>query len=205
MNQIYPHVVRRNPLVVFLAVVAVMGVCSGQLFAQAPVPAGKPVYDPSSKSYFELVSVYNEGARVFTGRLALAANWGAANKLAQERVYKGVHGRLAVIRTPDTYYFLLRTFQSRDIAWIGMRYWCATRTLEWVDGQIQTRTDFQAWARDWDNSLGLPGSGCNGTQGGERPYMPVAISPVTQGFEWFAHAGAKEYNLYFVQYPTGQP
>jgi hypothetical protein len=101
---------------------------------------------------------------------------------------------------------MMQTFKLEgEAAWIGLRYVCQTRTLQWVSGESHPATGFKAWDAKWDQSV--PGAGClkTGRGWGERPWMPVAYSPVGQGFRWFAMGGAKEYAYYFVEYPTGKP
>lgn len=194
----------RNRLRVFVAILVAMGASSAPSFGQDAAELGGPVYDPASKSYFELVNV-NGGEKIFSGIRTYAVGWETAKKLAEDRAYKGVHGHLAVIRTPETHFFLMKTFRTRDVdvAWIGLRYLCRTRQLEWVDGQIQAPTDFQAWDSTWDHAI--PGAGCTGTDPREYPYMPVAEGMASYGFQWFAQGIAKQYSYYFVQYPTGKP
>jgi hypothetical protein len=59
---------------------------SGAQDGVAPKP-GKPVYNPETKSYFEL--------RV---DLPKPPDWNTAVRYARTRRYKGVRGRLAIIR-----------------------------------------------------------------------------------------------------------
>src|SRR5215469_7602830 len=83
------------------------------------------VYDPASKSYFELIDGrksdhyqpgydsigYGEGP-----------TWQEAYNFARSRAYKGVNGRLAIVRGIATHDFLERTFHPDSFAWIGLRY-----------------------------------------------------------------------------------
>src|SRR5215469_10250438 len=63
-----------------------------------------PVYDPASKSYFEMV----DGAHgLVTGYNAYEGpTWEQAEALAKQREYGGVHGRLAIVPDAETHEFL---------------------------------------------------------------------------------------------------
>src|SRR3546814_16491925 len=95
------------------------------LAADLPLPR-TPIYDSHSQSYFQLF-----GDNVHPG------NWEAARIRAAQKFYKGVQGRLAVVDSEETHAFLLRAFKlnRRHISvWIGLRYWCSARLLQWEDG-----------------------------------------------------------------------
>lgn len=168
-------------------------------FAQVGPVLDQPLLESTTKSYFELVTVKTEEIGL-SSRHAQEVRWEVAEKLASKRTHQGRRGRLAVIRSPEVYLFLLREFRSDHPAWIGLRYICRDRQLQWSSGQKFRKGDFQAWHHQWDQSV--RGAGCRGTQGGERPFMPVAVSPAMDGFKWFAVGGFKEYTRYFVEYPA---
>src|SRR5690606_15702814 len=124
-------------------------------------------------------------------------NWAEANEFASKRVFKGVKGRLASIKKPETHTFILMNLPPADRTWIGLRYFCNNRKLGRVNGEPFKPGDFKAWAPEWDRSAGV---GCQ-----ERGYMPVAYLPVSDGFRWFAIGGLKLYRDLLVEYPTGKP
>ncbi|CAN0577002.1 unnamed protein product, partial [Laminaria digitata] len=62
------------------------------------VPIG-PIYNPETKSYFEL--------RI---DLPHPPNWGTAVRYARTKTYKGVRGRLAVVKDLQTHSFLQANF-----------------------------------------------------------------------------------------------
>ena len=100
-------------------------------------PVGKIVYDPSSGSYFEVIRN--------VGRIR---NWRHARTVVNRRTYKGIRGRLAVIKTRATHEFLRKNLGIPFDAWIGLRYHCSTGKLVWVTGEILRRgVDFEIWHR----------------------------------------------------------
>jgi Lectin C-type domain len=165
--------------------------------AQAQPVYGKPLYDPSSKSYFELVRVTREQS---PGSDSPALPWDKAVHAASGRMFKGTPGRLAIIRSQDTHMFILQNLRPSESAWIGLRYLCKTRELRWVNGQAWQKGQFASWHEKWDHS-GV--AGCV-RGGGETDWMPVAYTPAGQGFRWFAIGGKKIYVSYLVEYPTGK-
>ncbi|MFQ5467905.1 MAG: hypothetical protein ACE5DS_07190, partial [Kiloniellaceae bacterium] len=74
--------------------VAMLAAASG---ARAEPLYNKRVYSPDAKSYFELVRV-GKGHSLRGADIA-AVNWANARKLAYGRAYKGVRGRLAVVKS----------------------------------------------------------------------------------------------------------
>jgi hypothetical protein len=157
----------------------------------------KPVYNESTKSYFELVKVTSAESKSASPFLL----WSDAMTTANRRAFKGTQGRLAVIPSMDVHLFLRETFRPNTWTWTGLRYFCKLRQLQWSDGTVMPAKGFQAWHAKWDQS---GGGGCvNG--GGEAPWMPVVYSPVGEGFQWIAKGARKGYGAYFVEYPTGKP
>jgi hypothetical protein len=152
-----------------------------------------PIYDPGSKRYFALMWARNP-QDIYRG-----ANWAKANTDAKARQFKGVQGRLAVIDTPEVHSFLMQTFHPPCEAWIGVRYWCGPRQLEWTTGQYWKPGSFQAWDRAWKQDE-------YSCKPGDKPeYMPVAYSATANGFRWIGKGPGKEYFAYFIEYPTGKP
>lgn len=154
----------------------------------------KPIYDPASKSYFELVRLTKADE---SKRYVPSMNWAEANEFASKRVFKGVKGRLAIIKSADTHSFILMNLRPADFTWIGLRYFCKGQKLVWSNGESFKPNDFKAWAPAWDQSAGV---GCQ-----ERSYMPVAYTATKEGFRWIAKGGAKLYRDLLIEYPTGKP
>lgn len=152
-----------------------------------------PIYDPDSKRYFALVWAHRADDH--------GTNWATAYAAAKERQYKGALGRLAVVDSIEVHDFLLKTFHPPCEAWIGLRYWCTARSLEWANGVMVKPGSFQAWDREWRQDVAACAS--SGVQGKE--YMPVAYSKTEGGFRWIGKGIHKEYFAYFMEFPTGQP
>lgn len=181
----------------FIFLVAALLCISTGAHAQGPV-YGKPIYNPASKSYFELVKVTSA---MSPGSASPALPQDKAAAWAAGRNFKGAKGRLAIVRDFDTHMFLLENLRPNEAAWIGLKYLCKTRELVWSNGEKLTRGQFSIWDQQWNHS-GV--AGCvNG--GGETDWMPVAYSPANTGFRWFAIGGKKIYVAFIVEYPTGAP
>src|SRR5689334_8578707 len=86
----------------------------------------KPVYDPATKSYFELLKVA-EAAGLKTHEL----NWAEAQAYAARLSFKGATGRLAIVKHAETHALILKELRPSEYTWIGLRYFCDKRKLEW--------------------------------------------------------------------------
>lgn len=106
-----------------------------------PGPLGRVVYDPSSGSYFEIIRNKNN---------KWAGTWPVARAAVNKRIYKGIRGRLAVVKTRATHNFLRKNLGIPFDAWIGLRYHCSTRKLVWVTGETLRRgVDLEVWHRQF--------------------------------------------------------
>jgi len=163
----------------------------GSLFNQ-------PVYNPATRSYFELVKVTGPGYRP-------DLNWQSARAAARKRFWRGVRGHLAIVKSRQVHDFLRITFRSDTIAWIGLRYMCAFNTLLWVNGDIHKRSGFSYWAPVWNRYVPRSsGTGQPVCPRGGRGYWPVQYYPVSEGFRWSASGVEKKFTAYFVEYNTGK-
>ncbi len=146
-----------------------------------------PVYNPKTKSYFEL-------------RLDSVLYWQEANAKAMSLSYKGVRGRLAVVANQETHNFLHRSFKLEAETWIGLQYWCSFRKLLWVTGKLHDRSAFSPWAADWNRPGIAP---CEDAATRISGFMPVYYLPHSRGFRWQAVGSSKGFDRYLVEYPTG--
>ncbi len=147
-----------------------------------------PYYNPASKSYFELILMPNVYG---------TQRWRHAKANAQKKIFKNTQGRLAIIKNLATHQFILRNFKSKNY-WIGLQYFCNSKTLKWVDGSGVSGSDFTAWASKWFR--------LNDTCSSSRGYMPVSYSTNewTNGItRWLATGPEKGFGMYLVEYPTG--
>ena len=146
-----------------------------------------PKFNPQTKSYFELRFDNSSGV------------WNSAKKLAESKVYKGARGRLAVVRDPEVHSFLRKNFKIDVETWIGLRYWCTFRKVQWVTGEVLKKGEFSIWASPWDRR-DIPF--CQGAQSRADGYMPVYYLPTNRGFRWQAVNSGKHFKQYFVEYPA---
>lgn len=174
-----------------LALLCISPLCA----AEGPFPSA-PVYDPSSKSYFQLFADnINPGT------------WEAAKTRAGSRSYKGVRGRLAVVGNYETHKFILRTFEltrREDAVWIGLRYWCSARLLQWEGNRPYSPSDpghFKMWHSQWSRA---DDQACSDTRSGKLGFAPVSYRTIGSVTRWQAAGAAKFFNHYLVEYPTGE-
>ena len=168
--------------VVFLPGIAVAGEVIG------------PIYSPLTQSYFELRD----------DNLPPDAYWWTADKRARAARFKGVQGRLAVIRSPEVHQFLEENGLIRDYTWIGLRYFCYSRKLLWSSGDRHRNSDFNNWARPWYNSS-VTTCGNEGTSSEINGSMGVFYIGTSAGFRWRAAGYEKFFVNYLIEYPTGAP
>jgi hypothetical protein len=164
--------------------------------AEGPVPSA-PVYNPSSKSYFQLFSDNHD-----------PGSWLGARKRAGMKSFKGVRGRLAVIESAETHNFVLRAFnltQNKFQVWIGLRYWCSAHLLQWESGPAFSPTDsghFKIWHTKWSRNSE---NDCSFAESRVVGFAPVYYRTIGNVTRWQAVGAAKQFGYYLVEYPTGKP
>ena len=182
-----------------LAVVTTaLGIGFGQSQGHAAV-IDRPVYNPQTKSYFELVRVSAAEGDVGIAGTEAGMYWSSAQAAAQSRVFKGVHGRLAVVRDLPTTEWVEVTLQPPSVIWIGLRYVCNIRQLEWSDGTYFKRADWQIWDRHWYQGVG------GFCQSQQSDWAGVTLVTSGQGVHWISWGFGKTFEYYLVEYPTGAP
>jgi len=169
----------------------------------------KPVYNPETKSYFELYTPELE--TVLNHKNIYGISWRVAAKIATLRKYKGVAGRLAVVKTKSLSDFLRRTFAPDQPVWIGLRYYCQYHIFQWVTGEfMEPNKDYNIWGSVWNQSA------ISRYQRGNENARPncgsfrsfhwgVHYWPVQEGFVWNANGYDKFWNFMFIEYLTGKP
>jgi hypothetical protein len=163
--------------------------------AEYPYP-NSPVYNPHSKSYFQLFAD-NENP----------GNWEAARTRAGTKSFKGVRGRLAVINSAETHDFVLQTFQltRRKVSvWIGLRYWCSARLLQWEADRPFSPSDpehFKMWHSQWSRS---DENACNFAKSVRAGFAPVYYRTIGNVTRWQAAGAAKYFSYYLVEFPIGE-
>ena len=164
------------------------------LAAEGPLPR-TPIYNSASKSYFQLFDD-NEHP----------GNWEAARARAGMKAYKGVRGRLAVVDSPETHEFLLKAFsldQRHLSVWIGLRYWCSARLLQWEEGRPFSPSEpdrFRLWHTEWSRS---DENACSFSRSAKVGFAPVYYRTIGGLTRWQAVGAAKYFSYYLVEFPTG--
>jgi len=175
--------------------------------ASAEMLLNEPVYNPDTKSYFELYAPDEKKVREHEDIYGLS--WRVASKIAVKRVFHGVKGRLAVVKTRAVSEFLKETFKPDIEAWIGLRYWCKFHRLQWVDGEVWKPGEFSLWGKIWDQAAINPNQKDAGeahcTSESPTYHLGVHYWRREWGFYWNANGYDKHFNLMFVEYPTGKP
>ena len=143
--------------------------------------------DPHSKNYFRL-------ERIPRG------NYMNALRHARSKAFKGVRGRLAVIRSRETQEFIVRTLRPPDETWIGLRMTCSPRKLVWVNGELfDKRKHYANWGRRWhynDRYIPCPGGGV-GSQ-----FAGIALVRERNVVRWYAIAPAHFTRSLLIEFPT---
>jgi len=162
----------------------------------------KPVLFPGTGAYYELVNIRNQYPGRF-GRKGVTG-WHQVKALAEERFHEGRRGRLAVVNSKEISDFLRDTFKPVRPAWIGLRYWCSFKRLQWVTGESIRPGDFENWGRDWNVNGGSPTIPNRVTQCRRtgHDYWPVHYWSVRNGFRWNANGMFKHFRAFFVEYPA---
>jgi hypothetical protein len=184
--------IARVGLCATLSIVAFHNISESASTSTAKPVYNKPIYDPASKSYFELVKLTKGDD---ADHYLPSMNWSNAEAFARRRAYKGALGRLATIKAGDTHFFILTSLRPSTFTWIGLRYSCDTQKFRWSDGTALVE-EFQAWHATWNQS----GESCL-----KGSFMGVAYTPISDGFRWVAKGRAKLYTDLLVEYPTGAP
>lgn len=180
-----------------LAFVLSAGLLAGSLgwsVGLAAEAGSPPIYNPATESYFQLLTLNTQKKR-----------WLDAREAAASKFFKGTRGRLAVVDRPETHEFVLENFEFKSPIWIGLRYWCGFRMLEWTGQRPYSPSEpgrFHAWHPQWyrnDQSI------CAPSRQGTNNFMPVYYQPLgNRNARWQASGPAKFFSLYLVEFPTGE-
>ncbi len=176
-------------------VVMLIPLCMAGTTAFSAAKAGDPpIYNPASKSYFQLLTLTTP-----------KPNWDSARVEAWSKTFKGVRGRLAVIDRPETHQFILQNFELKNNIWIGLRYWCRFRMLEWNGLRPYSPSDpgrFHAWHPQWYRNTQQR---CGNIRKEKLGYMPFYYQPLGErNARWQGSGSAKGFGRFLVEYPTGE-
>ena len=162
----------------------------------------KPLYNPETKSYFEL---HFPGEGMSYGE-SPEFNWRDAREYAPSRVFRGVRGRLAIVKTKETNDFIVKNLKPGCCPWIGLYFSCAERTLVWVTGEIWPLTAYNNWSRIW-NVMGTHPNKPSAKQGCTPGGPPSGVhywGPDGQ-YKWNTNSANKAFHNMIIEYPTGKP
>ncbi|MFQ5535037.1 MAG: C-type lectin domain-containing protein [Sphingomonadales bacterium] len=154
---------------------------------------GKPIYNPETRSYFELVRAHeSEGGK---------KRWFEMERFARAKIFKGVQGRLAKVKSASVNFFLMENLRPDEASWIGLYLDCSSGKWAWSDGEAFARDGYTNWhPTKWDYAYGNdPNKICDGNS----PYAAVAYYPIQDSFRWFIKRKGKGYDTMIVEYPTG--
>ena len=151
-----------------------------------------------TKSYFQL---FNDNLQPGT--------WEAAKSRAAAKIFKGVHGRLAVVDSMETHQFILKNFGLKwpnASVWIGLRYWCSVRMLQWEGGRPYSPSEMSHF-RIWHNPWARPESGegtdsCDMAVSRTKGFAPVYYRNIGGIVRWQAVGAAKFFPTYLVEFVT---
>jgi len=166
---------------------------SNPLWSADDAHQSAPIYDPASKSYFQLFDDNLKG------------HWVEAKALAATKFYKGVRGRLAVVDNAQTNEFILAHFDfNRGDAsvWIGLRYWCSAHMLQWEGSLAYSPSDanhFKLWHSSWSRDDYDP---CAMDASKRSGYAPVYYRNIGGTVRWQAVGAGKGFREYLVEYVT---
>ena len=184
--------VRFKMLVGMLVLLTCICLAADRVWAVSGV-GDPPVYNPATKSYFQLLKLKGQDHR-----------WPAAREVAQAQVYRGVKGRLAVIDREETHQFIMQNFDVSGEIWVGLRYWCKFRMLEWAGQRPYSPSDperFHAWHTPWSRN----NQHCPPNVDGPEAFMGVYYQPLgRQSARWQAVRKGKGFGRLLVEYPTGE-
>ncbi|MDA5193585.1 C-type lectin domain-containing protein [Govanella unica] len=173
---------------------------TGGLFALSVIASAKaapildkPVYNPETKSYFEVV----DAAYMNSGQ---GPNWSEASTVASKKSLGKAQGRLGIIPSAKVEMFIRLNLRPDQNMWIGLYYDCGTQSLVWIDGRTLRSGEYTNWASgDW--YIGHANMFCNTPD----PHMPVLIALSEAERKWAIQLPAKRYHLILIEYPTGGP
>lgn len=159
------------------------------------------VYNPDTKSYFEL----KERAGGFPFQVA--------NAFAKSQIFRGVRGRLAVIDSMKTQNFINRVIRPPakkwGETWIGLRLTCRPRKLVWVTGKvINKEKEFTNWGRRWHYRKSYLPCQSRAATGGDRYnhiFAGIALHAHQGVMRWWAIAPGHYVRRALIEYPTGKP
>lgn len=116
--------------------------------------------------------------------------WVEAESAARRFTHRDRRGRLAVIPNMEVHACVSDKLmpQSREEAWIGLRYWCRYRTLQWATGDVRPHSKPSPWAVQWSRY-------------GTCQTAYAGVYYTTGSKRWQAVESKKRFRYLIVEYP----
>ena len=173
-------------------IILFVGMTGPQALAQSELKFG-PIYNPASKSYFELRYRFK------------GITWAKMGQEAGAHQFKGVQGRLAVIDSYETHAFLSENIPRHFPAWIGMYVDCKTMNVYWVNGEQQLNSKINFWNNPWyrDSRIRCSSQGISMMSVWLLPQRNYKQYGGSAGSRWVATGPHKGDHYMLVEYPTG--
>jgi hypothetical protein len=111
------------------------------------------------------------------------------------------------VESAETHEFLRQAFgmDQRSLSvWIGLRYWCNARLLQWEGGRPFEPSDpeqFRLWHSQWSRT---DENACDFSKSAKVGFAPVYYRTIGGVTRWQAVGAAKYFAYYLVEFPTGE-
>ena len=155
------------------------------------------VYDSASKSYFRLIlgqHHHNQG------------QYHEVSRRARELTFKGVRGRLAIIKSKETQKFIEQVIRPPDETWFGLAMTCRGRKFYWSDGtKLDRKNDYQNWGKRWRDVKGYVGCAPGAYFARDKLFAGMAFKRYQGVLRWWAIRPSHVTYAALVQFPTGKP
>ncbi|WP_200341269.1 C-type lectin domain-containing protein [Rhodovibrio sodomensis] len=139
---------RQTPLIQGAAWVA--GVCVGVFLASASAVSAQRI---NTQPASDVVTCGDSAYQLFRATTpdGSGVQWKEAVNKAPRLRHHGRNGRLAIIPNMRVHACVSEKLlpKAREEAWIGLRYWCNYRTLQWLSGDIRPHEKRSPWAVQW--------------------------------------------------------
>ena len=168
----------------------VAGVCLFVLLASASAASAQRVNAQPASGVVTCGDSAYQLFRVTTDAGKSGANWKEAANEAPRIRHAGRNGRLAIIPDMQVHACVSEKLmpKAREEAWIGLRYWCKFRTLQWTTGDIRPHDKQAPWAVQWSRY-----GTCN------EQFAGVYYTTSTK--RWQAVEQGKNFRYMIVEYP----
>lgn len=171
-----------------LATLSTIGLAGVNSDAKANAVTSKPVSRVvvCGDSAYQMVKATTDAGRS-------GVRWAEAQAEARRITHEGQRGRLAIIPNMQVHACVSERLvpKAKEEAWIGLRYWCPYRQMQWTTGEIREHGKPSPWAPKWSRY------GTCQTQ-----YVGVYYTPASK--RWQAVEATKRFRYMLVEYPPSK-